>query len=40
LKEYRPLGNPTKFIQALIKHFRQCKNEGITPEEYLEYADY
>jgi DNA helicase-2/ATP-dependent DNA helicase PcrA len=39
LKEYRPLGNPTKFIQALIKHFHQCKNEGIYPENYLEYAD-
>jgi len=39
LKEYRPLGNPTKFIQALVKHFHQCKNEGIYPENYLEYAD-
>ncbi|MFA5369086.1 MAG: ATP-dependent helicase, partial [Candidatus Paceibacterota bacterium] len=39
LKEYRPLGNPTKFIQALISHFHQCKNEGIYPENYLEYAD-
>ncbi|MFA5368975.1 MAG: 3'-5' exonuclease, partial [Candidatus Paceibacterota bacterium] len=32
-------GNPTKFIQALISHFHQCKNEGIYPENYLEYAD-
>ncbi|MFA5009418.1 MAG: ATP-dependent DNA helicase [Candidatus Paceibacterota bacterium] len=39
LKEYRPLGNPTKFIQALVSHFHQCKNEGIYPEHYLEYAD-
>ncbi|MFA5013204.1 MAG: UvrD-helicase domain-containing protein [Candidatus Paceibacterota bacterium] len=39
LKEYRPLGNPTKFIQALIRHFHQCKNEGIYPEDYLDYAD-
>ncbi|MFA5178316.1 MAG: ATP-dependent DNA helicase [Candidatus Paceibacterota bacterium] len=39
LKEYRPLGNPTKFIQALVNHFHQCKNEGIYPSEYLEYAD-
>lgn len=39
LKEYRPLGNPTKFIQALISHFHQCKNEGIYPDDYLEYAD-
>ena len=39
LKEYRPLGNPTKFIHALIAHFNTCKNEGIYPENYLEYAD-
>jgi len=38
LKEYRPLGNPTKFIQALISHFSQCKNEGIYPENYIDYA--
>ncbi|MDD4333762.1 MAG: ATP-dependent DNA helicase [Candidatus Pacebacteria bacterium] len=38
LKEYRPLGNPTKFIHALIHHFQTCKNEGIYPEDYLDYA--
>ena len=39
LKEYRPLGNPTKFIEALVSHFGHCKNEGIYPENYLEHAD-
>lgn len=39
LKEYRPLGNPTKFIEALVSHFGYCKNEGIYPENYLEHAD-
>ncbi|MCK9393243.1 ATP-dependent helicase [bacterium] len=39
LKEYRPLGNPTKFIHALISHFNHCKNEGIYPENYREYAE-
>ena len=39
LKEYRPLGNPTKFIEALVSHFSHCKNEGIYPENYLEHAD-
>lgn len=38
LKEYRPLGNPTKFIHALISHFNHCKTEGIYPEHYKEYA--
>ena len=39
LKEYKPLGNPTKFIQALVNHFSQCKNEGIYPEDYLKYVE-
>ncbi|MFA5080608.1 MAG: ATP-dependent DNA helicase [Candidatus Paceibacterota bacterium] len=39
LKEYRPLGNPTKFIHALIFHFQHCKTEGIYPEHYREYAE-
>lgn len=39
LREYRPLGNPTKFIEALVSHFSHCKNEGIYPENYLEHAD-
>ncbi|MDD5696885.1 MAG: UvrD-helicase domain-containing protein, partial [Candidatus Pacebacteria bacterium] len=39
LRHYRPLGNPTKFIHALLDHFAKCKNEGIYPEDYLEYAD-
>ena len=39
LDYYRPLGNPTKFIHALIKHFSRAKDEGVGPEEYLEYVD-
>ncbi|KKR07562.1 MAG: hypothetical protein UT32_C0009G0023 [Parcubacteria group bacterium GW2011_GWC2_39_14] len=39
LDYYRPLGNPTKFIHALLKHFSRCKDEGISAEEYLEFAD-
>jgi DNA helicase-2/ATP-dependent DNA helicase PcrA len=39
LNYYRPLGNPTKFIHALLKHFSRCKDEEIGPEEYLEYAE-
>lgn len=38
LKYYRPLGNPTKFIHALVRHFLRAKDEAITPSEYLEYA--
>ena len=39
LKHYRPMGNPTKFIHALLNHFSECKNEGIYPEDYLDYID-
>jgi len=38
LKYYKPIGNPTKFISAMIKHFSRLKDEGICPEDYLDYA--
>ncbi|MFA5134447.1 MAG: UvrD-helicase domain-containing protein [Patescibacteria group bacterium] len=39
LDYYRPLGNPTKFVQALVKHFSRAKDENVMPEEYVEYAE-
>lgn len=39
LKYYQALGNPTKFIQALISHFSHCKDQEIYPQDYLNYAD-
>jgi len=39
LDYYRPLGNPTKHIHELIKHFSKCKDELITPDEYLKHAE-
>ena len=39
LDYYKPLGNPKKFISALLKHFSRCKDELITPAAYLEYAE-
>ncbi len=38
LQAYRPLGNPTKFLRALIQHISRAKDEGITPERYAEVA--
>lgn len=38
LDYYRPLGNPTKFVQALVKHFGRAKDEDVLPGDYLEYA--
>ncbi len=39
LDYYKPLGNPAKFIGGLLSHFSKCKDELITPEQYLEYAE-
>ncbi len=39
LDYYKPLGNPTKFIHALLQHFSRCKDEEIYPEDYLQYAE-
>ncbi len=39
LDYYRPLGNPTRHIHELIKHFSKCKDELITPADYLKYAE-
>ncbi len=38
LDYYRPLGNPSKFISAMLQHFSRCKDELISPEDYLHYA--
>lgn len=39
LEYYKPLGKPTKFISAMLTHFSRAKDEGITPETYLDYVD-
>jgi len=38
LKVFKPLGNPTKFLDALLTHFSRLKDEDITPNEYLLWA--
>lgn len=38
LKYFRPLGNPNKFIEALLQHFSRLQDEDISPEEYLRWA--
>ena len=39
LDYYRPLGNPNKFIYDLLNHFNKVKDELITPNEYIKYAE-
>lgn len=38
LHYFRPLGNPTKFLTALLSHFNRLRDEDVTPEQYLAYA--
>lgn len=38
LKKFRPYGNPTKFIDDILKHFSRLQDEDVSPEEYLKYA--
>jgi DNA helicase-2/ATP-dependent DNA helicase PcrA len=38
LRQYRPLGNPTKFIEAILTLFSRAKDEDVSPEEYLAFA--
>ena len=38
LDYYRPLGNPVKFIHALLTVFSRAKDEEISPEDYLNYV--
>lgn len=39
LDYYKPLGSPNRFIDSLLDHFSKCKDELITPEDYLNYAE-
>ncbi len=39
LDYYRPLGNPYRHIHELLKHFSKCKDELISPEDYLFLAE-
>lgn len=38
LRYFRPLGNPTKFLEAFLQHFSRLRDEDISPEEYTTWA--
>ena len=38
LKLFKPLGNPTKFLDALLTHFSRLKDEDISPSEYAAWT--
>lgn len=39
LSYFRPLGNPMRHVHEFLKHFSKCKDELISPQQYLEYAE-
>ncbi len=39
LKHYRPLSNPTKFLDDLLRHFSRAKDEDISPADYIAFAE-
>jgi len=39
LTEYRPLGDPTRFLGALASLFARCRDEDVSPEAYLAHAE-
>lgn len=38
LAYYRPLSNPTKFIEAILSFISRCKDEDISPDDYKNYV--
>ncbi len=38
LKYFRPLGNPTKFLEGLLQHFSRLRDEDVSPAQYFLYA--
>jgi len=38
LKYFRPLGNPHKFLSALLQHFSRLKDEDVSPRAYMRWA--
>ncbi|HZC33314.1 MAG TPA: ATP-dependent DNA helicase [Candidatus Bathyarchaeia archaeon] len=38
LDEYRPLGDPTRFLGSLAGLFSRCKDEDVSPATYLAHA--
>src|SRR3989338_5211960 len=38
LEYYRPLGNPHKFVEAILGHFSRLRDEDISPEDYVTWA--
>jgi DNA helicase-2/ATP-dependent DNA helicase PcrA len=38
LEYYRPLGNPTKFIDGMLNHFSRLQDEDVSPSDYVRWV--
>ena len=38
LRRYRPAGDPTRHVRALLDLFARARDEDVSPEEYVTYA--
>ena len=39
LNYFRPLGNPTKFVDGMLQHFSRLQDEDVTPNQYLDWVN-
>ncbi len=39
LNQFRPLGNPTKFIDEILKFYSRLQDEDVSVEDYSKYVD-
>ncbi|EKD32997.1 MAG: hypothetical protein ACD_76C00106G0038 [uncultured bacterium] len=39
LDYYKPMGNPTKFLKGLLKHISRAKDENVSPDDYIKFAE-
>lgn len=38
LDYFRPLGNPTKYVQGMLQHFSRLQDEDVSPSQYLDWV--
>src|SRR3989454_6636997 len=39
LAHYRPLGDPTRYLQAILGQISRLKDEDVSPDDYLAHAE-
>jgi len=38
LDYFRPVGNPTRYVEGMLRHFARLQDEDIDPKQYLSWA--